>query len=413
MKIELFWTNEDSFKLNFPFYIAKRYIISTSKNNAINIINRIASMGIIVGALALFVVLSVFSGLKEFSLSFTNAMDPDLKLNATLGKSIVVTPIQERQIKQIDGLVSYSKIIEERVLFTFDGKQEVTYLKGIDSLFTKVNPIEKNLFNGQWLAPNTNQVVVGYGIAQKFSMGLLDFNRPLQVFVPKPGKGAIENPEQAFNQSDLLPIGIYTINEDLDSKYVFADLGLAQELLEFQPNQVSGLEIKIQKGANEKAVIEQLQTIFKNTITVKNRAQLNESLYKMLNTENIAVYLIFTLVIVVALFNLIGALIMMILDKKGNLKTLFNLGVEIKDLRKIFLLQGTLLSVFGGGIGLILGIVIIVLQQQFQLIMITPTLAYPVVFTLENVLIVLGTIISLGFIASLIASSRVSKKLLD
>lgn len=143
-------------------------------------------MGIIIGALALFVVLSVFSGLKEFSLSFTNAIDPDLKLNSTLGKSILITPEQERQIKQIDGLVSYSKIIEERVLFTFDGKQEVTYLKGIDSLFTKVNPIEKNLFNGQWLAQNTNQVVVGYGIAQKFSMGLLDFNRPLQVFVPKP-----------------------------------------------------------------------------------------------------------------------------------------------------------------------------------------------------------------------------------
>jgi lipoprotein-releasing system permease protein len=136
-------------------------------------------------------------------------------------------------------------------------------------------------------------------------------------------------------------------------------------------------------------------------------------LYKMLNTENIAVYLIFTLVIIVALFNLIGALIMMILDKKGNLKTLFNLGTEIKDLRNIFLLQGTLLSVFGGIIGLLLGVGFVLLQQQYQLIMITPTLAYPVVFTLENVGIVMATIITLGFIASLIASSRVSKKLLD
>ena len=176
--------------MNLSLFIAKRYLVSKKSNNAINIINRIASMGIIIGALALFVVLSVFSGLKEFSLSFTNAMDPDLKLNSTLGKSILITPEQEHQIKQIDGLVSYSKIIEERVLFTFDGKQEVTYLKGIDSLFSKVNHIEKNLFNGQWLAPNTNQVVVGYGIAQQFSMGLLDFNRPLEVFVPKPGKGA-------------------------------------------------------------------------------------------------------------------------------------------------------------------------------------------------------------------------------
>jgi lipoprotein-releasing system permease protein len=133
----------------------------------------------------------------------------------------------------------------------------------------------------------------------------------------------------------------------------------------------------------------------------------------MLNTENIAVYLIFTLVIIIALFNLIGALIMMILDKKGNLKTLLNLGSEIKDLRKIFLLQGTLISVFGGIIGLTLGIIIILLQQHYELVMITPTLAYPVVFSIENVLIVLATIISLGFIASLIASSRVSQKLLD
>lgn len=398
--------------MNFPLYIAKRYIISNSKNNAINIINRIASLGIIVGALALFVVLSVFSGLKDFSLSFTNDIDPDLKASSILGKSFLISPNQESQIKKIDGIVSYSKIIEERVLFTFNDKQEVTYLKGVDANFVQVNAIEKKLFNGQWFKSDTYQVVVGYGIAQKFSMGLFDFNNQLEVLVPKPGKGAIENPEQAFNKTDVIPVGIYAISEDLDSKYVFADLGLAQELLEYKTNQVSGIEIKVKTGADEKAIINQLQTIFDHKITVKNRAQLNESLYKMLNTENIAVYLIFTLVIVVALFNLIGALIMMILDKKGNLKTLFNLGTEIKDLRKIFLLQGTLLSVFGGIIGLALGIVIVLLQQQFELIMITPTLAYPVVFSLENVLIVMGTIVTLGFVASLIASSRVSKKLL-
>lgn len=399
--------------MNFPLYIAKRYLKSNSKNNAINIINRIASLGIIVGAMALFVVLSVFSGLKVFSLSFANDIDPDLKIGSTLGKSFFVLPGQEKQIKKIDGIVSYSKIIEERVLFTFDGKQEVATLKGVDHNFNKVNALDKKLFNGQWLSPDTYQVVVGYGIAQKFSMGLLDFNNQLEVLVPKPGKGAIENPEQAFNKTDVIPVGIYNINDDLDSKYVFADLGLAQELLEYKPNQVSGIEFKVSKTADEKAITSQLNSIFSHKITVKNRAQLNEALYKMLNTENIAVYLIFTLVIVVALFNLIGALIMMILDKKGNLKTLYNLGTEIKDLRKIFLLQGTLLSVFGGIIGLTIGIIIVLLQEYFQLIMITPTLAYPVVFSLENVLIVMGTIVSLGFIASLIASSRVSKRLLE
>ncbi|OXG03413.1 lipoprotein-releasing system permease protein [Flavobacterium araucananum] len=399
--------------MNFPLYIAKRYIFSRSKNNAINIINRIASMGIIVGTMALFVVLSVFSGLKVFSLSFTNEIDPDLKITSTYGKSFLVTPEQEKQIKNIEGVVSYTKIIEERVLFLFKDKQQVTYLKGVDKNYPVVNNIKKKLFNGDWLKPDTYQVVIGYGIAQDFSMGILDFENPLQIFAPKPGKGAIENPDEAFNKTDVLPVGIYSISEDLDSKYVFADLGLAQELLMYKKNQISGIEFHIKQGANENAIGAKLNAIFNNKITIKNRAQLNESLYKMLNTENIVVYLIFTLVIIVALFNLVGALIMMILEKKGNLKTLFNLGTEINSLRKVFLLQGTLLSVFGGIIGLILGIILVVLQQQFNFIMLTPTLAYPVIFNLENVLIVMSTIVSLGFVASLIASSRVSKKLLD
>jgi len=370
-------------------------------------------MGIIVGTMALFVVLSVFSGLKVFSLSFTNEIDPDLKVTATLGKSFLISPEQENQIKKIEGVASYTKIIEERVLFLFKDKQQVTNLKGVDSNYVVVNDIQKKLFNGQWLKPDTYQVVMGYGIARDFSMGILDFENPLQIFAPKPGKGAFENPEEAFNKTDVLPVGIYSISEDLDSKYVFADLALAQELLLYKPNQISGIELKLKPNANESAIIARLNAIFQNKITLKNRAQLNESLYKMLNTENIAVYLIFTLVIIVALFNLVGALIMMILDKKGNLKTLFNLGTEISSLRKIFLLQGTLLSFFGGLIGLVLGIILVLLQQQYELIMITPTLAYPVVFTVENVLIVMTTIVILGFVASLIASSRVSKKLLD
>ena len=399
--------------MNFPLYIAKRYIFSKSKNNAINIITRIASGGIIVGAMALFVVLSVFSGLREFSLSFSNDFDPDLKINPISGKSFTISPEQETQIKKITGVVNFSKIIEERVLFSFDGKQQVTYLKGIDQNFTKTNKASQKLFNGQWLKPGTYQCVVGYGISEKLSLGLFDFNNPFEVYVPKPGKGNIENPEEAFNKSDLIPVGIYAISEELDSKYVFTDLGLVQELLEYQSNQISGIELKTKPNSNEAEIIAQLQKIFHNKVAIKTRAELNATLYKMLNTENIAVYLIFTLVIIIALFNLIGALIMMVLDKKANLKTLFNLGTEVKNLRKIFLLQGTLLTVLGGIVGLVLGIIIVVLQQQFQLVMITPSLAYPVVFSIQNVLIVFGTIVTLGFLASWIASSRVSKKLLD
>jgi lipoprotein-releasing system permease protein len=399
--------------LNFPIYIAKRYLRSASKNNAINIINGIASLGIIVGAMALFVVLSVFSGLKDFSLSFSNDSDPDLKISATLGKSFYVSAKQNEKLLKINGIAASSKVLEDRVLFMFDGKEIVTYLKGIDASYGKVNDVKKTIFQGDWLETNTTQVVVGYGISQKLSLGLFEFNHPFEVFVPRPGKGAIENPEQAFNKTTIAPVGIYAISEDLDSKYVYADLGLAQNLLEYKSNQISAIELKLKPNSDEEIIKKELQTIFNNKVTVKNRAQLNDSLYKMLNTENIAVYLIFTLVIIIALFNLIGALIMMILDKKENLKTLFNLGAEVKSLRKIFLLQGTLLSIFGGIVGLLLGIIVVLLQQQFQFIMITPTLAYPVVFNIQNVLIVFATIVLLGFIASFIASSRVTKKLLD
>jgi lipoprotein-releasing system permease protein len=399
--------------LNFSLYIAKRYLRSASKNNAINIINGIASLGIIVGAMALFVVLSVFSGLKDFSLSFSNDSDPDLKISATLGKSFYVSAKQNEKLLKINGIAASSKVLEDRVLFMFDGKEIVTYLKGIDASYGKVNDVKKTIFQGDWLETNTTQVVVGYGISQKLSLGLFEFNHPFEVFVPRPGKGAIENPEQAFNKTTIAPVGIYAISEDLDSKYVYADLGLAQNLLEYKSNQISAIELKLKPNSDEEIIKKELQSIFDNKVTVKNRAQLNDSLYKMLNTENIAVYLIFTLVIIIALFNLIGALIMMILDKKENLKTLFNLGAEVKSLRKIFLLQGTLLSIFGGIVGLLLGIIVVLLQQQFQFIMITPTLAYPVVFNIQNVLIVFATIVLLGFIASFIASSRVTKKLLD
>jgi lipoprotein-releasing system permease protein len=399
--------------LNFPLYIAKRYLKSASKNNAINIINGIASLGIVVGAMALFVVLSVFSGLVDFSLSFSNTIDPDFKAISATGKSFLISNEQEKQLQKIKGIRSYSKVVEERVLFVFKEKEQVAVLKGVDSTFTQVSTVKKSLFAGQWLKEKTAQVVVGYGIAQKLSLGLYDYNNAFEVFVPKAGSGTIENPNDAFNKSILIPIGVFAISEELDAKYVFSDLGLAQELLGYKPNEISALEIKFSQPTAENEVKTALEKIFNDKIILKNRTQLNDALYKMLNTENIAVYLIFTLVIIIALFNLIGALIMMILDKKSNLKTLYNLGVEVKNLRKIFLLQGTLLSVIGGIIGLVLGVIIVLIQQQFQLIMITPTLAYPVVFSFENVLIVFLTIFLLGFVASLIASSQVSRKLFE
>ena len=399
--------------MNFSLYIAKRYLFSKSKNNAINIISRIAAAGIVISAMSLFVVLSVFSGLRDFSTQFTNSLDPDLKLNATTGKSFTISVKQTVQLKALPEITNFSKIIEERVLFNFVDKQMVTYLKGVDSNFVYVNGSSKKLFSGFWLKPDTYQVVIGYGIATKLSLGLLDFNNQFEVYVPKPGKGTIENEEDAFNKSVLIPVGIYNISDDLDSKYVFADLKLTQDLLQYSSNQVSGIEIKLKPNSDKDAAIQSITAIFNNKVQVKTREQLNETMYKMLNTENVAVYLIFTLVIIIALFNLIGALIMMILDKKNNLKTLTYLGAEVASLRSVFLLHGVLLSFIGGVFGILLGIGIVIFQQQTNFIMVSESLPYPVIFNFFNLFVVLATIVLLGLAASLIASSRVTKKLLN
>jgi lipoprotein-releasing system permease protein len=399
--------------LKFPLYIAKRYLFSGSKNTAINIITFIASAGIILGTMALFVVLSVFSGLRDFSLSFANDFDPDLKVVAKIGKTIFITPEQENEISQLEGVANFSKIIEERALFTFNGKDQLANIKGVDQNFPLVNQVEKTIFQGQWIEENTEQVVVGHGISQKLSIGLFDLVNVFETFVPKPGKGTIDSPEGAFNRSVLVPVGFYFINEELNQKYVFANLNIVQELLDYKSNQISGFELKLEPKADESAIVESLEKIFQNNIIIKNRAQLNESLYKMLNTENLVLYLIFSLVIAVTLFTLIGALIMIIIEKKSNLKTMFSLGSDLSDLRKIFLYQGFLICLIGGIIGLFLGIVLTLLQQKFGFIMINANMAYPVRFSIFNIVIVISTIALLGFLASWIASSRVSKKLLE
>lgn len=397
--------------MNLSLYIAKRYLISSSKNTAINIINRIAIFGIIAGSMALFVVLSVFSGLVDFSLSFVNSVDPDLKATPKTGKSFEISQSQLQQLDNVNGLASYSKIVEEQLLFNFKDKQTVAILKGVDSSYTKVSTIQDGFFNGDWFEDQTLQVVVGAVISQKLSMGLFDYVNKLEVYVPKAGTGAIDISSD-FKTQILVPVGVYSVSEEVDAKYIFADYQLVQELLDLKPNQISSLEFKIDSAANEQLVTEQIQKILGSNVIIKNRMQLNETLYKMLNTENIAVYLIFTLVVIVALFNLIGALIMMIIEKKSNLKTLLNLGIPQNELRKIFLFQGTILSVVGGLFGLLLGVLIVFLQQKFQLIMITETLAYPVAFTFKNIAIVFLTVTILGVSASLLAANTVNKKLL-
>jgi lipoprotein-releasing system permease protein len=203
------------------------------------------------------------------------------------------------------------------------------------------------------------------------------------------------------------------VNETLDNGTVFTSLENAKYLLNYDAETLSALDIYLKPSIDEEAARSALQSIFNNKVTIKNRLQLNDALYKMLNTEHVAVYLIFTLILIIALFNIIGSIIMMILDKKKNLKTLYHLGATVKELRRIFYYQGILMTVIGGSIGLGIGVVVIWMQQKYDLVMITPSLPYPVDLQLTNIGVVFGTIFILGVLASRIASQRIAKTQLN
>ncbi|MCX7548791.1 ABC transporter permease [Xanthomarina sp. F1114] len=400
--------------MNFSLYIAKRYLLSKSSNNAINFITIIAAIGVILGSASLFIVLSGFAGLKDFTLQFTSIIDPDLKAEASVGKSFLISEDQFSKLNNLESVALYSKIIEERVFITFEDKSYPNaYIKGVDEKFEKVNAIDSVVVLGSWLTQNTNQIVSGWGVANTLSFGVLNYGKRINLYVPKPGKGQITSVNQAFNTFDAVNVGVFDVNETLNDKYIYAPIEMARALLNFKENEVTALEFKLKDNITEEQARKEITSVLGDKILLKNSAQLNDALYKMLNTENLAVYLIFTLVLIIALFNVIGSIIMMILDKKNTLKTLFSLGATISNIRNIFFLQGSLMSIVGGLIGLIIGCLIVWMQKTFSLIMITQSLAYPVTLKAENILIVFITISILGIIASKIASVRISKKLVE
>ena len=364
--------------------------------------------------MSLFIVLSGFSGLKDFSLQFTNEFDSDLKILPESGKTITFSEAQKAQFHKIEGIQNFSEIIEERVFLHYKGKNHIAYIKGVDSLYGKVTKLDSIMYFGEWFTPKEHQVVVGLSTIAKLSMGVNDYSDLLEIYVPKPGTGQLNalDPSDAFHKENVVVSGVYQVNEDLDTKYVFSDLDFARNLLSLDSTKISSIEMKLSPNASEENVRTQIEKIFPKGIQIKNRIQQNDALYKMLNTENIAVYLIFTLVLIIALFNVIGSIIMMILDKRKNIKTLYNMGASLPEIRRIFFLQGTLMTVLGGLFGIFLGVLAVLAQLKFEFVAITSTLPYPVKLNLINVVVVFVTISVLGIIASKIASNRVREKLL-
>ena len=381
-------------------------MFARSSQNVINIINRVTAFVVVLGAAALFIVLAGFAGLKSFTVSFSTTFDPDLKIFPKTGKYLNFSEADSIALRQVVSIAHYSKVIEEQVFLTHNQKNHIAYIKGVDEEYPLVNEVDSLLVLGGWELSPPN-VVVGATIFNNLGLNFADPSSPLQIVVPKSGKGSILNEKMPYREALSVVQGVYQLTEELDKKYVFSSLDEARFVLGLSPRQVSAIEVKLEPNATEAQAVSEIESIFNHQVVVKNRVQLNDALYRMLNTENIAVYLIFILVLVIALFNLVGAIIMMILDKGDDLHTLFALGMTPRQLESIFFWQGTMASVVGAVIGIVLGTVVVLLQLHFGFVRISPTLSYPVAIEPLNVVVVFITIVVLGLIASWIASSRV------
>ena len=371
--------------------------------------SKLAGLGVVVGAAALFIVLCGFNGLKDYSLAFSSFVDPDLKIVPAKTKTFVVNDSLLGEILNLDNFLSYSKALEEEVFLSTNQTGDVVSVKGVSDFFP-LKTIDSILFDGEWISAS-NQIVSGWGVANKLSFGVYDYSKKLTLYAPKPGRKQVLSVDGSFSKMNVVNVGLFEINEALDFSFIYASLADLQSLLGYAENQISSLEILLKNPLKVKKSADLLRSRLGPEFKVKTKKQLNDTLYKMLNTEEIVVYLVFTLVLIIALFNLISSIIIMVLEKRKNLKTLYNSGATHRDIKNIFYYQGLIITLLGGAIGLFAGLILMLLQQNFSIFMITPLLAYPVTIDLYTFLIVSATILALGGVASKISSSVVSKEL--
>ena len=397
--------------MSYTFKIALRYFFSRSKQTVVNRINTFALFMVFISTAALFIVLSAFAGLKDFGLSFVNKFDPDFEIRSNEGAYMSVSENTIENLLEIPEIMAAAPEIEEKVFLTFKDKNQVATLKAVSPSYIKVIPVDSLITLGDWLSFKGPDVVLGFGIAGNLTAGVYDYNNFLNVTVPKKSNKSLLSLDP-FNSSPALVSGLYQVTEELDKKYLFSSLDFGQELLELNKNQYSFLAIKTKPGINKIDLYNKILPFFNFPISLISREEKNASLYRMLNVENLAIYFIFSLVMIIALFNLIGAIIMMVLDKQDQLKILISLGARPKAIQKIFFSLGMLICFFGGIFGMIIGIIIVLVQLYFPFILVPGTnLSYPVLFEFKNIFIVLVTLITLGTFSTFWATKGISKKI--
>ncbi len=397
-----------------PYFIAKRYLLAKHSRHAVGLLSRIAIGAVAVATFSLFLVLSGFTGLKDYALAFTNIFDSDLIISPVSGKSFIYDDAGQKALQGLTGIQAVGRVVEDKVFLRYKNQARVATLRGIDSAYTGVTPVDTLVYTGNWFSPERPEVVLGYSVAADLALAARDFSNLIQISAPIPGSNimAATSPDQVFRSEQVVASGIYEVNDQVNDRFVFCSIETARYLFGWERNQVSSLVIKTASNDLE-ALKAQISSVFNDKVRVKTRVEQNAALYRMLNSENLFTYLFISLIAAIAVFNLTGTLIMLVLEKKNNLRTLFTLGQPLADIKRTFFASGLMMCGAGLALGLILGVLVVLGQSTFGWVLITETLPYPVTLTWGNFFLVAGTILGLGMLASLLGAQRVTRRLLD
>ncbi len=404
--------------MNLSFYIARRYLLGKKSQNAINIISGISILGVTVGTMALVIVLSVFNGFDSVVKSLFNSFDPDIKISAAEGKTFTSDPDLNEALRALPGVLALSEVLEENVLLLYGDKQHIATIKGVDDNFRDVSGLDSMVYDGSMKLKDENRAyaVVGQGVAYSLRVGL-SFINPLFVYtIDRTAKMNMAQPEESIKRDFIYPSGIFSIEQQYDSRYVVCPIEFVRELLTY-PHENTFLEIKLDPNYSVVQVQKQIIEIAGDSYQVKNREQQNALFYRVMKSEKWAIFLILTFILIIASFNIIGSLSMLIIDKKNDIITLRNLGATNKLIGRIFLVEGWLISLVGSVIGIFLGTAFSWVQQEFGVIKLSGSGtfvidAYPVQIEAPDILLVWLTVLVIEWIAARYPVRHISRKYL-
>jgi lipoprotein-releasing system permease protein len=390
--------------LNFSTYIAKRYLISKKSNNAINVISWISIIAIAITTAALVIILSAMNGLTSIVANLYNTLEPDLKITVKNEKTFNVSNNKLNAIKTINGVQNTCFCLTDKALLKNDDKQTLVTVKGIDNNFSKVTKFNTAIVEGHSELEsknNANSIIIGKGIANQLGVNLNGYVNELILYSPVKGKSTALTMDEQLNQIYVSPKGIFSINDEFDYQFVFVNIKTARYLFD-DSVKVSSIEVKCDEHKIDE-VQNQIQNILGDNFEVKNRYQLNDVLFKTLETEKLATFIILAFILIIATFNIIGALTMLIIEKKKDIKTLYSLGASLKQIREIFMREGLLITSVGALIGLGLGLIVCLLQLKFHLVKFGDEFVvpyYPIELKLNDFFWIFSLIMIIGFVAA-------------